>query len=50
MKNILTRYEAMSGQSVNFSKSTVTFTPNTTDENRREVCASLGVHEVQIPG
>lgn len=50
MKRILKQYEDISGQVVNFNKSTVTFSPNTTDANRREVCELLGVSEVQNPG
>lgn len=45
MKRILTRYEAMSGQVINFRKSLVTFSPNTTGENRTSVCNQLEVKE-----
>ncbi|KAL8103570.1 hypothetical protein AgCh_027952 [Apium graveolens] len=50
MKNILIRFEVMSGQSINFNKSTVTFTSNTTGEDRQSVCTLLGVQEVKSPG
>lgn len=43
MKKILNRYECISGQMVNFNKSLITFSPNTTAENRMEVCNQLGV-------
>lgn len=50
MRNILDRYEKESGQMINYSKSTVMFSPNTTEENRQIVCSQLGVREVQEPG
>lgn len=50
MKRILNRYEEMSGQVVNFDKSTVVFSPNTKGEDREKVCAQLGVREINIPG
>lgn len=50
MKNILNRYEAMSGQVVNYTKSLVTFSPNTAIVNREEVCQTLGVREAVAPG
>lgn len=51
MKRILNRYEDIPGQVVNFNKSTITFSPNTTDIiNRRKVCAQLGVNETNTPG
>lgn len=50
MKRILNRYEEMSGQVVNFNKSTVVFSPNTTEENRTKVCSQLGVCAVNNPG
>ncbi|KAL8115417.1 hypothetical protein AgCh_022054 [Apium graveolens] len=37
-------------QVVNFNKSTVTFSPNTSRDNRAKVCAQLGVKEVDTPG
>ncbi|KAL8106281.1 hypothetical protein AgCh_029900 [Apium graveolens] len=36
MKRILTRYENISRQMVNYNKSSVTFSPNTEEETRRE--------------
>lgn len=50
MKIILDRYEAISGQVINYNKSTITFSPNTKEESRQEVCQQLGVIEVQMPG
>lgn len=50
MKRILNRYEEMSGQVVNFYKSTVVFSPNTTGNDRKKVCDQLGVREISTPG
>lgn len=50
MRRILDRYEQLSGQMINYSKSAVNFSPNTTEEDRGEVCTQLGVREVQEPG
>lgn len=50
MKNILDRYERESGQMINYNKSTVMFSPNTTEENRQSVHSLLGVREVHEPG
>lgn len=50
MKRILNIYEYNSGQMVNYSKSTITFLPNTTEASRYEVCHELGVREVIAPG
>lgn len=50
MKRILNRYENISGQMVNYSKSAVTFSANTSKEKRKEVCEQLGVGETQTPG
>lgn len=49
MKRILNRYEEISGQVVNFNKSTVVFSPNTNEENRIKVCTQLGVRTVDNP-
>lgn len=38
MKNILLRYEKISGQAINFNKSNVVFSKNTTTENIDVVC------------
>lgn len=50
MKNILTRYEAMSGQAINLQKSAVVFSPNTRDDDRVQVCNILQVREESTPG
>lgn len=50
MKRILNKYEEVSGQMVNYSKSTIIFSPNTNEGNRRDVCAQLEVSEVKGPG
>lgn len=43
MKRILNRYKNILGQVVNFNKSLVKFSSNTTEQNMREVCTQLGV-------
>lgn len=50
MKEILQRYEEISGQSINYYKSNITFSPNTGVEVRSRVCSILGVQEVGKPG
>lgn len=50
MKRILTRYENISGQMVNYNKSSVTFSHNTDEETGREVCTELGVLLSESPG
>ncbi|XP_074323700.1 uncharacterized protein LOC141660610 [Apium graveolens] len=50
LKRILVRYEAISGQQINFGKSTVVFSPNTRMQDRTRVCAKLGVTEIDKPG
>ena len=50
MKNILLRYEGISGQAINFNKSNVVFSKNTTTQNRDVVCRILEVKEVNTPG
>lgn len=50
MKRILCRYERLSGQMINYAKSLVTFSSNTSEVSRKEVCDQLGVSEVQNPG
>ncbi|XP_074347574.1 uncharacterized protein LOC141686438 [Apium graveolens] len=50
LKRILKRYEAISGQVVNFNKSTISFSPNTAEQVRREICDKLEVKEVKTPG
>ncbi|KAA3467670.1 reverse transcriptase [Gossypium australe] len=43
LKDILKNYEQCSGQCVNFSKSTVFFSTNTSEEMKREIADVLGV-------
>lgn len=50
MKNILQKYERLSGQFVNYNKSDVTFSPNTIRSERLAVCDCLGVKRVLKPG
>ncbi|KAL8110377.1 hypothetical protein AgCh_026191 [Apium graveolens] len=50
MRNILKRYECISDQAINYSKSVVTFSSNTPRENRELVSQMLGVCEKQEPG
>lgn len=50
MKRILDRYEHNSGHMVNYNKSAVTFSPNTTENSRNEVCHELSVREATTPG
>lgn len=49
MKRILNRYEDISGQVVNFNKSTVVFSPNTAEVDRLNVCEQLGVRAICNP-
>ncbi|XP_074336510.1 uncharacterized protein LOC141673664 [Apium graveolens] len=50
MKRILDRYAVMSGQVINFNKSAITFSSNTTTTDRVEVCEQLQVQEKETPG
>lgn len=50
MNNILKKYERLSGQMINYNKSSIVFSPNTCEENRRQVCEVLQVHEADKPG
>ncbi|KAK8684254.1 hypothetical protein V6N13_040284 [Hibiscus sabdariffa] len=50
LKDILTTYSTVSGQKVNFSKSTAYFSPRTPPEHWLAVHESLGVQEVSDPG
>ncbi|XP_031099874.1 uncharacterized protein LOC116004082 [Ipomoea triloba] len=45
IKQCLNKYEAMSGQAVNFHKSSVCFSRNTSVADREEVAAVLGVNQ-----
>ena len=38
-------YETLSGQAVNFNKSMITFSPNTTTDTREAICSILEVQE-----
>ncbi|KAL4354337.1 hypothetical protein GQ457_06G012550 [Hibiscus cannabinus] len=49
-KDILSTYSAVSGQKVNFAKSTAYFSPRTPSKHRLAVHVALGVHEVSNPG
>ncbi|KAL8118653.1 hypothetical protein AgCh_016247 [Apium graveolens] len=49
MKRILGRYESISGQMINYTKSSVNFSSNTIGRDTRDVCQQLGVNEVQNP-
>ncbi|KAL4301840.1 hypothetical protein GQ457_10G010650 [Hibiscus cannabinus] len=50
LKDILLTYSSVSGQKVNFSKSTAYFTPRTPPAHRTAVHDALGVQEVDDPG
>lgn len=50
MRRILGRYENISGQKINYDKSSVNFSSNTSVRDRMVVCNELGVNEVQQPG
>lgn len=50
MERIIKRYEELSGQAVNFNKSLITFSLNTSAENRTLVCGVLEVGESVTPG
>lgn len=47
---MLSRYEKLSDQAINFNKSSITFSPNTKTQDRNEICQTLQVNEVQEPG
>lgn len=45
MKNILEKYARISGQEINLMKSTITFSPNTSNMCRQQICSTLsGIH------
>lgn len=50
MKKILNRYAEISWQMINYSKSIVTFSPNTSEVNIQEVGLQVGVIEDSVPG
>ncbi|KAL4368506.1 hypothetical protein GQ457_05G022370 [Hibiscus cannabinus] len=50
LKDILTTYSTVSGQKVNFSKSTAYFSPRTPPKHRLAVHEALGFQEVSDPG
>lgn len=50
MKDILQRYERLSGQVINYDKSDVIFSLNTCDAVRMLVCECLGVWQTMKPG
>lgn len=45
IKNIIKCYEELSSQAINLNKSTITFSPNTTEENRGAICEILELDE-----
>lgn len=50
MKDILNRYEKILGQAINYRKSNIVFSPNTSSKDKTMVCNSLGVEEAEKPG
>lgn len=50
LKAVLSRYEKLSGQAINFAKSSVLYSPNTAAQDRLAVCQTLQVREVGEPG
>lgn len=50
IKDILLKYQRVSGQMINIAKSNICFSSNTKLTDRDEVCASLQVQETAIPG
>ncbi|XP_074374181.1 uncharacterized protein LOC141714567 [Apium graveolens] len=50
MKNIIKKYEVLSGQVVNFNKSAITFSPNTDAQTRTSFTGILEVDERRNPG
>ncbi|KAK5840243.1 hypothetical protein PVK06_009132 [Gossypium arboreum] len=49
LKDILKEYESCSGQRVNFSKSTIFYSSNTTEDKKVEVSSLLGVRISKNP-
>lgn len=50
LKHVLNMYDEMPGQKINYAKSALTFSPNTSVANKKEVCDLLGVNSYQMPG
>lgn len=50
MKNILERYEKLSGQAINFTKSTMVFSPKTRATCRQQINNTLQIQESSLPG
>ncbi|KAL8105516.1 hypothetical protein AgCh_029345 [Apium graveolens] len=50
MKGILQRYENLSGQAINYTKSNISFSLNTSVEERSRICTVLYVQEVNVLG
>lgn len=50
MCDILKKYDMLLGQMVNYAKSDIVFSLNTTVSVRRNICESLGVQEKEKPG
>lgn len=50
IKRILDMYEHISGQKINYTKSSITFFMNTSVEDKKDVCEQLEVNAVQNPG
>lgn len=49
-EDILLRYKNLSVQTINYNKSSLVFSPNTSDQDRIRVCEKLQVQEVDKPG
>ncbi|KAL5577529.1 hypothetical protein UlMin_019228 [Ulmus minor] len=47
LRQCLVLYEKASGQSINFDKSALSFSPNTGEMDREEICAMFGVTQVE---
>lgn len=50
LRSILKKYESLSGQMINFGKSDIVFSPNTSVSERNQICEVLGVNEKPRPG
>ncbi|KAL5551912.1 hypothetical protein UlMin_002088 [Ulmus minor] len=47
LRQCLVLYEKVAGQSINFDKSALSFSPNTGEMDREEICAMFGVTQVE---